>query len=254
MDLKFETGYDFVLQNYYPTLPRSKNQLVELIQQNRIDGFITTPPCDADGFVPDLLHTYRVAYVAINPLNPMEGIPCVMGDDVGGGKMMTEHLIAQGHKRIAFLRGPRNIRSGEDRMNGYLSALEQHNLPMNPHWIMDSEFTFDGGLNSTKILLRQADRPSAIYAGNDEAAFGALYACQALGLRVPSDVAVAGHDDVIVSKYIFPGLTTIHQPMEELIEIAAGLLLQLLNDSVGLESTRRVPARLVVRGSTSTIY
>jgi len=251
MDIGYDENYDILVQPYFPAHNRSKNKLVELISGRRIDGFVSTPPCDAEGFVPDLLVTYKVPLVQIDPFDSSEKIPFVAGDDVEGARMMTEYLIGLGHRRIAFLKGPRNLRSSFNRLNGYWSALEAENLVVEEKWIEPSEFTFDGGYTATRLLLERDPKPTAIFAGNDTAAYGALFAAQELGLRVPEHLSICGYTDLALSKHIWPGLTTIHQPAEEMLEIATRLLIDILKGKPPQQTKIVLPSRLIVRGSTA---
>ena len=251
MDISYEENYDILIQPYFPSHARSREKLVSLIYEHRIDGFITTPPCDAEDFVGDLLNTYKVPLVQINPFNRSDQIPFVVGDDQGGASAMTEHLIQLGHRRISFLMGPRNMRASYDRLEGYQASLVKCGIPYDPNLVIDSEFTFDGGYTAARILLEDPNRmPSAIFAGNDEAAYGAIFASQEMGIPVPERLSVGGFDNLTMSKYIWPGLTTIHQPAEELVEIATRQLIQQLKNHSAMPTQILVPSRLIVRRST----
>lgn len=251
LDLGYEEAYDIFIQPYYPTFPESRNRLVNAIYERRFDGFVTTPPCDADGFVADLLTTYKMPLVQVDPLDRSGGLPFVAGDDLKGAATAAEHLLALGHRRIAFLMGPRNLHSSTNRLNGYHAALEAAGIPFDPELVLPSEFNFDGGYTATRLLLQRPpeSRPSAVFAGSDEAAYGALFAAQELGLRVPAGLSVCGYGDLPYSAHIWPGLTTIHQPAEEMLERAVRLLIGLLKGTPA-ENHLSLPARLVVRGST----
>ena len=254
LDLAYEENYDLLLQNYYPTFPEARRKLVDLIGQRRFDGFVTTPPCDADGFVGDLLSTYKVPLVQINPFDRTAAIPHVCAEDEQGARLAVEHLLQLGHRRIAYLMGPRNLRASFDRLNGYRAALEAHGLAPQPGWIQDSEFTFAGGYTATRLLLESPGQPvSAIYAGSDEAAHGALFAAQELGVAVPGQLSICGHDDLLYSRYIWPGLTTVHQPADELLERAVRLLIDLLKGAAPAETQLSLPASLVLRGTTAPL-
>jgi LacI family transcriptional regulator len=254
LDMAYEENYDLLLQNYYPSFPEARRKLVELIGQRRFDGFVTTPPCDADGFVGDLLSTYKVPLVQINPFDCGTALPCVTAEDEQGARLAVEHLLGLGHRRIAYLMGPRNLRSSFDRLAGYRAALAAHGIEPQPGWTQDSEFTFDGGYTAARLLLANPGEPvSAIYAGSDEAAHGALFAAQELGLKVPGQLSICGHGDLLYSKYIWPGLTSVHQPAEELLERAVRLLIDILKGPAPVEQQVRLPAHLVVRASTGPI-
>ena len=250
LELGYTENYEVLIQLYFPTHSQSRQRLVDLINERRYDGFITTPPCDADGFVNDLLQTYKIPLVQVNPLDRGENLPYIAGDDYQGAYTMTEHLIHLGHLHIGFLMGPRNIRSSFDRFYGFRAALDAHHVRYNESLVLDSEFTFDGGYWSTRQLLGQANFPTAIFAGNDEAAMGSIFAVQEFGLRIPGDISICGHDDLDISKQIYPGLTTIHQPSETLVEQAARLLIAILKGNPPEQTQILIPSKLVVRNST----
>ena len=142
------------------------------------------------------------------------------------------------------------MRASHDRLSGYRDALESHHIEVDELLVRNSEWTFDGGYTLTRLLMAESNRPTAIFAGNDEAAYGVIYAAQELGLSIPEQFSVCGYDDLAFSKNIWPGLTTIHQPSEELVELATRLLIDLLKGRSGENNTISVPAYLVVRGST----
>ena len=251
LDLGYEENYDIFIQPYYPTFPRSRNRLVNAIYERRFDGFVTTPPCDSDGFVADLLATYKMPLVQVDPLERAGGLPYVAGDDVQGAAAATRHLLELGHRRIAFLMGPRNLISSAGRLEGYRSALQVASIPFDPALVLPSEFNFDGGYTAARQLLgRGPGRPTAIFAGSDEDAYGALYAAQELSLPVPAALSICGHDDLPYSARIWPGLTTVHQPTEEMLERAVRLLIDLLKGDIPAEIHLTLPSRLVMRGST----
>ena len=256
LDLGYEETYDIFIQPFYPTFPESRNRLVNAIYERRFDGFVTTPPCDADGFVADLLATYKMPLVQVDPLERSGGLPFVAGDDFQGARAATEHLLALGHRRIAFLLGPRNLRSSADRLNGYRAALQAAGIPPDPALLQPSEFNFDGGYTAARLLLQPpapgtAGAPSAIFAGSDEAAYGVLYAARELQISVPDQLSICGHDDLPYSAHIWPGLTTVHQPVEETLERAVRLLIDLLKSPAAAGDVHLLlPSHLVVRGST----
>ncbi len=253
MDIGYEENYDILIQPYFPLHSRSKRKLVSLIYEHRIDGFVTTPPLDADDFVADMLSTYKVPQVQINPYERNADIPYVAGDDFKGAYAETEYLLSLGHRRIAFLTGPRNMRASRDRLLGYRSALEAHHVLCDENLVMNSEWTFDGGYTLAKMLLDRPDRPSAIFAGNDEPAYGVIYAAQEMGLSIPKHLSVCGYDNLAFSDQIWPGLTTVHQPSDEMVELATRLLIDMLKGREVYRKEVTIPSRLVVRGSTDRL-
>ena len=251
MDIGYSENYDILIEPYYPTHKTSKDRLANMVTARRFDGFVTTPPCDMDGFVADLLITYKIPVVQINPLDRSKNIPYIAGNDYQDACLLTQHLIGLGHRRISFLNGPRNMRSSLDRLHGYRDTLARHGIPYDPALIGNSEFNFDGGYTAAQILLKSPHPPSAIYAGSDEAAYGVIYAAQEMGVQIPAQLSVCGHDDLIFSKTIWPGLTTIHQPIDEITEQAVLLLIDILKGNPPDPLQIILPSRLIVRGSTA---
>lgn len=253
MDIGYQEGYDILFEPYYPSRKAAKDRLADLVNGRRFDGFVTTPPCDQDDFVAELMTIYKIPLVQINPLHRTPEIPFVAPDDVRGAQLATQHLIELGHRRIAFLMGPRNMRASFDRSEGYRAALEAAGIPFDSALVQDTEFTYDGGYTATRLLRQLPSPPTAIYAANDEAAYGVLFAAQELGLHIPTQLSICGHEDLVYSKAIWPGLTTIHQPADELTEHAVRMLITMLKGQELAQTQITLPAQLVVRASTASL-
>ena len=140
-----------------------------------------------------------------------------------------------------------------DRLEGYKAALHAHQLPFEPSLVEASENTFDGGYTACKLLLQQNPRLTAVFASNDEAAYGVLYVLQEMNILVPQQISVCGFEDLVQSKKIWPGLTTIHQPADDMIAQATHMLIRILKDDPLQEQQILLPSLLVLRGSTSPV-
>lgn len=252
LELAYEENYDLLFQNYYPSFPKARQMLADLASGRRYDGFVSTPPCDADGFLADLLETYKIPLVQINPLDRTEASAFIAADDEAGAILATDHLLELGHRRIACFMGPRNLRSSFDRLTGYKTALDKAGLPFDPAIVPDTEFTFDGGYTAARLLFSSSLPPTAIYAANDEAAAGASFAAQELGLKLPEQLSICGHDDLAISSRIWPSLTTVHQPPEEMLERAVRLLIDILKGNPIPTKQVVLAPQLIVRKSTTT--
>ena len=250
LETGYEYNYDILPLTYFPSLAKSRNKLASLIGERRIDGLVTTPPADTDEFLLDLVTRARLPMVQVNPFNRDNHIAYVAGDDYQGAQQMAEHLIGQGHRRILFLTGPRNHRASLDRLYGYRAALERAGIPYDHRLVLDSEYNFDGGYTGAKLALMTELQPSAIFAGSDEAAWGALFATQEMGYLVPQQISVCGFGDLAQSQYIWPGLTTVHQPIEQIVDRATQMLVEILTNARPVERQVLLPSRLVLRGST----
>jgi LacI family transcriptional regulator len=150
--------------------------------------------------------------------------------------------------------GPRNHRTSFDRLYGYRAALDLHSLPYDEQLVLDSEFNFDGGYTATKIAMSLDVSPTAIFAGNDEAGLGAIFALNELGISIPEHVSVCGFDDLSHSKQVWPGLTSVHYPVNEIAEQALAMLVALLKGDKLEQQQVILPVRLVMRGSTARVF
>ena len=137
------------------------------------------------------------------------------------------------------------------RVDGYRAAMMSAGVSIDPAWIRFGDFQRDGGEHHAAELLRLADPPTAIFAGNDLQALGVLHAAAALGMVVPHDLSVVGFDDLAIAELASPRLTTIHQPLREMAEQATRLVLQLLEDPAPEVTRVELATSLVVRDSTA---
>jgi DNA-binding LacI/PurR family transcriptional regulator len=171
-------------------------------------------------------------------------------DNIGGASQAIQHLIDQGHKRIGFIGGPENSTTMIDRLKGYKSALAQNGCPMDHTLLKWVYLNPESGFEATKHLLEQKNRPSAILAGNDQMAFGAIHAARQLGFKVPKDLAVVGFDDVPLSAYFEPPLTTVKIPRYRLGEGAMAMLIDLIQEKE-FNRIRWFKTKLIIRGTTA---
>ena len=251
LDLGYEENYEILIQNYYPNRSKSRQRVVELVNQRRFDGFITTPPCDSDGFLIDFLSTYKIPVVQVNPLVNNQDLMYVSGDDVNGAHQVTKYLISLGHTKIACFTGPRNLRSSQDRFSGFRSAMEESHISLEKSYMQDTEYKFDGGSTALRILMHNNNPPTAIFAGHDEAALGALFAAREMDILVPNQLSIAGFEDLPMASQVWPRITTFHQPADDLLYEATRLLISTLKNSPIISKQITLPGNLIVRNSTS---
>ncbi len=160
----------------------------------------------------------------------------------------VEHLISHGHREIGFISGTPGVTDGEERLVGFRDALSQYGLTFRPEWVQCGSFSEEGGARALELLMSGAERPTAVFAANDEMAIGALYQAKGLGLEVPKDLAVIGFDNVRLARLVSPALTTVNQPRLDAGFRLAQNMLQRLAGSADPERMI-LPADLVVRQS-----
>ncbi len=163
--------------------------------------------------------------VMIDDQGQPTSIPWVGADNRNGAYQAVRHLISLGHQRIAHIKGPASFQCSQDRYEGYCQALLEAGLTPDPALVMQGTFEIPSGRAAAQALFTLAERPSAIFAANDDMAWGVLEVAEQFGLRVPEDVAVTGFDDMPPSVHKRPPLTTVKQPFHEMGRRAAELLL-----------------------------
>lgn len=176
-------------------------------------------------------------------------IPTVSIDNIGAARKATEHLIKLGHKRIAHITGPKDIILCRDRLKGYLQAMKDYRLKINPLLILEGDFHYETGYNLMLKLMSIDNSPTAIFADNDEMAIGAIKAVKENNLKVPEDIAVVGFDDIKMALMCEPSLTTISQPTFEIGKKAMDLLIKILNKKIIKKRNYILENKLIIRGS-----
>src|SRR4051794_15378278 len=188
-----------------------------------------------------------IPFVIVAPAGePAPDVPSVGATNWNGGLVATRHLVELGHTRIGMIGGPPSILCSRARVDGYRAALETAGLDVAPELIRWGDFHVEGGFEQGLALLDSPARPTAIFAGSDLQAFGVYEAARQFAVRVPSSLSVVGFDDLPMARWAGPPLTTVRQPLAEMLATAARLVL-------GQGSDRRVElaTSLVVRQSTA---
>jgi LacI family transcriptional regulator len=173
-------------------------------------------------------------------------------DNRGGAIAMTRHLLALGHRRIAFVRGPEDNHDAEERLRGYREALGRGGSGASALELA-GDFREDAGYRAAAPLLAAKPRPTAVFAANDAMAIGLLFAFRERRVRVPGDVALAGFDDIPIARYLTPPLTSVRVPIDELGRLAVERMLGLLDGAGAAGGAGRraqtLPTTLMIRRS-----
>ena len=199
------------------------------------------------------LSARSIPFVVLDPNGvPGDEVPSVGSTNWHGGLSATRHLLELGHRRIGIITGPRWALCSRARLDGYRAALEAAAVPVDPRLIREGEFEIADGLAHTMALLRLADPPTAVFALNDGMAIGVYHAAHQAGLRIPDDLSVVGFDDYALDEWLVPPLTTVRQPLREMGEAAARMVLDLAQGRPSSSHRRELATDLVVRSSTRT--
>jgi LacI family transcriptional regulator len=228
---------------------------VEHLVAGGVHGILLTPPlCDSRPVL-TLLAELGVPAVAVATARPGKSTSAVRIDDYDGAVSMVRHLVSLGHKEIAFIKGDPKHTPAQLRYRAFLDAMADAGLHVPPHRVAEGMFTYRSGLTAARSLLEPADRPSAIFACNDDMAAAVVAVAHGLRLDIPGDLAVCGFDDTPLASTVWPNLTTVQQPIGEMGQVAVELLCEQIRcqrkQQPGVVEHRLLPYQLVPRLSST---
>lgn len=151
---------------------------------------------------------------------------CISLDNEYGGYLATKSLIEQGHRHIAYIAGPQYKADAVDRLAGHYRALKEHDIAIDEHLVVEEEFKEIGGMQGLKHFLKGNNSFTAVACANDEMASGAMTYAREHGLHLPDDLSIIGFDNVVFSSHLYPKLTTIDNPVNQMGKMAAKIVLQ----------------------------
>jgi LacI family xylobiose transport system transcriptional regulator len=229
------------------------------VGQSWVDGVLARRPVGAilvlSGLEPgqrEQLARRDIPFVVMDPAgDPGEDVPAIGATNWQGGLAATRHLLELGHRRIGVISGPEGMMCSRARVDGYRAALETAGVAYQPGLVRAGDFHHEAGHRAGLELLRLPDRPTAVFTGNDLQALGLYEAARELGLRIPDDLSVVGFDDLPLARWVGPTLTTVRQPLVEMAETAARLVIDLANGRPVASSRIDLATRLVERGSSA---
>ncbi len=248
-----DNGYTVILSSSNSE-PEREIAAVEMLRVKRVDGVIVTSSRIGALYL-EHLERIGVPVVLINNHNEQSGhyTYTVTVDNRHGSYLATKYLIQIGHCRIAYITGPADHSSDADRMAGYRQALRKNSIPYDPTLVVPGDGRPTGGTRALRTLIEMRQPPSAVFCYNDMTAIGVLRAAQEANISIPGDLAVVGFDDIPFASFVYPPLTTIIQPKQEMGRLAMEMTLKLTEaeDPAKLSLTDiMVEGELVVREST----
>lgn len=229
-----------------------EHSALEAIREGAVDGLLFTTVIE--GAAPLEAALAQGAPVVLLHRG-LEAPPCdqVVSDNVAGGRTVAEYLVTAGHERIGFLQGPELPSTAVQREYGFRQRLTELDVPLHSELVARAEFRHDAARAAMRSFLGQGQPPTAVFCANDLTAFGAIDGALSLGWRVPADVWVIGYDDIAMAAWDVFDLTTVRQPIGDMVRTAVRFLIERI-DEPELPVRREVfENTLTVRGSTAHV-
>ena len=247
------TGYNLVIQECDYKSNDLKNDIVQFVEDFKIDGLIITPPLsDMAEFLKNL-DNYQIEYSVIAPSTLNTESLYVSSNDYEAAFTLTSQIIKHGHKDIGFIKGHPKHSASHLRFNGYLDAMKSHGIEKNDQWIKQGNFSFKSGFDAGVEIFHSEKIPTAIFASNDSMAAGIMKSAQMKGMKVPNDLSLAGFDDSPIAHQIWPALTTVKQPVEKMAAHAAKILIAKFDGLAEQTKSKEFKSELIMRESLKTL-
>ncbi len=216
-----DSEYALVVRPVDRRSPTMVEDIRAFLERQRLAGVMLLPPISENDALAAMCREIGCAYVRMGSAVLDDEAHMVASNDRDAVADAVRHLIAQGHRRIGFIAGPPGFRSAEERQKGFEAALAEAGITIPRAMLADGNYTFDSGRAAADRLLDASQRPTAIFASNDEMAAGVLHAARQRELRVPDQLSIVGFDDTAIAAHIWPPLTTVRWPIVSMARAAA---------------------------------
>jgi LacI family transcriptional regulator len=248
-----EEGYSLVLRPLTLPDPDLIQRVRAFVSQARLDGIVLPPPLADDAALLKELARLKIPCATLSPREAIEGTVSVMCEEEQASYELTNYVIEQGHELIGFIKGHPDHSATAKRLAGYRRALKDHGLEYSARRVKQGYFDFDSGKKCAAALLELEPSPTVVIASNDDMAAGVIFEAQERGLTVPQDLSVVGFDDTPLASHIWPTLTTVRQPIEQMADTATRMLITALRGNDDMPASASYQCEVVKRNSTTTL-
>jgi LacI family transcriptional regulator len=248
-DIVHGFGYNLVLFNTHDD-PEREASYLHTVSDRWIDGVIFVATGDVSTSL-ESLQKAKIPTVTIDRIPMGYSGPSVTLDNYKAGFMAADHLLRLGHNLFAHISGPQKLHLARERLSGFRDCLNKANIPWSDLNSLEGNWTYASGYEAMKQILKWTILPTAVFAGNDRMAIGAIQAITEIGWKVPEDISVVGVDDIESAAFNSPALTTIRQSFPEMASRCVHLLLEILEGKEPSQLQIVIEPNLIERKSTS---
>lgn len=248
-----DTEFELAILRCDRSDPEYRNRVLSFVLKQKLFGIILTPSVSEDEQLANMLKEKSCNYLRIAAVELDDIENMIVSNDRDGAREATDYLIKNGHTKIAHVTGRDGFLSTRERLSGYKAALNAAGLDCLPEYLIEGDYTFESGCEAALKLIGFSNRPTAVFAANDEMAAGILQVFSAEGVNVPKDISIVGYDDFKIATSVFPKLTTMRSPSLEIGSMAVWNIIaesnSKKNDSVRLRNTYK--PSLIIRDTVA---
>lgn len=252
-----ENGYSIMITGNLKSRNSVEKELdnFNLLFEKQVDGIIYFASKVTEKHIELLRHISEKTPIMVVDKNISElDLPCIVQDDYNGARKAIQHLIKNGHRNIAFIKGPMCDESSIARYKAYTSLMKESKITINETYIRQGNYSIKSGYTQMLELLETVDDlPTAVFACNDNMAIGAMKAIQEKGIKIPDDISVIGFDDIEMSEYVYPSLTTVRQDHYEIGRQAAKNIIDIIENKDECIKKIILSQKLILRKSDKKI-
>lgn len=255
LDKSRREGYELVVHPCDSEGPQLVDEIVEFVDRLKLAGVIVLPPLSESAEFKNIFRNVSCHYVRILSASLDDPAHIVQSNDRQVVQQVADHLLDLGHREIGFIHGPKNSTAARERFLGFTEALARRNIKLLKRNVAWGDHRFASGIVGAQKLLANKPRPTAIFAGNDEMALGAMVAATRWGIQIPGQLSIVGFDDEPHAAEIYPSLTTVNHNLRHMGQLAAQKLSALCqNDpeqAAGIQTL--VELSLIIRETTARV-
>jgi LacI family transcriptional regulator len=230
LDVCGDSGFELVVHACHIESERLVEDVLGFVERANVDGVIVLPPVSEVSELAAALNAKAYPYVQFSSELSAEPWKQVVTNYLPAVTDMTSHLVNLGHRKFGFISGPTDSLSSRKRQEAFVQALGQYGLKLPRAMIVEGAFTYESGVRAAEKLLARKNRPTAIFAGNDEMAFGVMNVADRMGIKVPDDLSVVGFDGTAFANFIIPSLTTIRRQANQMSRLCTQKLIARINE------------------------
>lgn len=252
LDICSQKGYELVVHPCRYKADDLNQNVMNFVRRSKLDGVIILPPASEVDALGDELDERAVPYVRLVSGHTEATDKFVMANDRHAVSEMARFIVSLKHEKVAMITGPLNYRSSRERYEGFTETMASLGYPLPPEFIVEGTNQYESGIELGRKLLTADDKPTAIFANNDEMASGILKAAYELNIKVPEQLSVAGFDDNLMASRIIPALTSMKRSVRQMAKYAANKLIAKVegNNPQAVIQNCTVHPELVIRDST----